>query len=122
MPCCPVRISCKKLRRLIQTIAETSTPNAGGTNSLTGTRSGSVGQTIALKGRMVKSVLGYHDMTVRQTNKKFIPKIKASRIGDMTFAIAIDPSVASATPGNIDTAITARERVAIFCCKDKSRR
>lgn len=122
MPCCPVRISCRKLRRLIQTIAETSTPNAGGTNSLTGTRSGSVGQTIALKGRMVKSVLGYHDMTVRQTNRKFIPKINASRTGDITFAIAIDASVASATPGNIDTAIAARERVAIFCCKDESRR
>ena len=122
MPCCPVRISCKKLRRLIQTIAETSTPNAGGTNSLTGTRSGSVGQTIALKGRMVKSVLGYHDMTVRHTNRKFIPKIKASRTGDITFAMAIDPSVASATPGNIDTAKAARERVAIFCCIDKSRR
>ena len=109
IPCCPVSISCRKLSRLIQTIAETSTPNAGGTSSLTGTRSGSVGHTIALKGRTVRSVFGYHEITVRHTNRKFIAKMKASRIGPMTFATAIDPSAASATPGTRLTATVATE-------------
>lgn len=109
MPCCPVNISCKKLSKLIQTIADTSTPKAGGTNSLTGTKSGSVGQTIALNGRIVKSVLGYHEITVRQTKRKFMAKINASRTGEIIFAIAIDPSVASATPGTRHTAAVATE-------------
>ena len=102
IPCCPVRISWRKLSKLIQTIAETSTPKAGGTSSRTGTSKGSVGHTIALKGSIVKSVFGYHDMTVRQTKRKFIANINASKTGEMTLAIAIDPSVASATRGIID--------------------
>ena len=52
IPCGPVKISLKKLNNMIHTIADISTPNAGGIRLLTGTKSGSVGQTIALNGNV----------------------------------------------------------------------
>jgi hypothetical protein len=59
IPCCPVRISLRKLRIMIHTMEDMSTPKAGGISSLTGCARGSVGHTIILNGNRFTSVFGY---------------------------------------------------------------
>ena len=114
MPCVPVRTSLIKLSTPTQTIALMSTPKAGGMSSLTGTRSGSVGQTATLYGNFVRSVLGYHDRTVRQMNKRDIMLTKLSRIGLTNPAIAASDSPACAATGARTRLLTIVNAMATF--------
>lgn len=66
-PCCPNKISFKKVKTPNQTMGVMSTPKAGGTAPRVNFKSGSVGQTTKLKGGLFTSVVGYHDMTTRQS-------------------------------------------------------
>ena len=66
-PCCPKRISLKKVKIANQTIGVISTPNAGGTDPRINTSSGSVGHAAILYGNSFKFAFGYHDITTRQS-------------------------------------------------------
>ena len=49
------------------TIGVMSTPNAGGTAPRMARSSGSVGHAAKLKGSLLRSVFGYHEITTRQS-------------------------------------------------------
>lgn len=104
IPCGPVRISREKLRSIIQIMAEISTPKAGGTSSLTGRSSGSVGQTTALYGNLVISVFGYQERIVLQMKKKLRTFTRRSNVGrsaEMRVSVipSFEPTSARIVPG-----------------------
>ena len=81
IPCWPVNNSLIKPRSMIHTIADMSTPKAGGINARAGSNKGSVGQTAMTYGNFLMSVFGYHDSTVRTMKRKLNKSTKMSSVG-----------------------------------------
>jgi hypothetical protein len=66
-PCCPSRISFRKVKMANQKTGVMSTPKAGGMVPLTSRNSGSDGQATMAQGNSFKLVSGYHEATTRQS-------------------------------------------------------
>ena len=79
-PCWPSRISLMRLRIPTQRIGVISTPPMGCTSFRNGTKKGSVGQAIRLKGKRFKSTCGYQVRIIRKINRNVISPNKGLRI------------------------------------------
>jgi hypothetical protein len=79
-PCCPTKSSLTKLNSPTQMIGVISTPPMGGTILRRGTKKGSVGTLITLKGKRLRSSWGYQVKTIRKIKRKIISPRRGLKI------------------------------------------